>query len=186
MGEQLPSVMDVLVKAYEESNGETVDLIVEHGELRGVTPEMFEWWGANINDSSRYRNWYPEDHISFKWEIPPSKGQVAASMLHAEEKIGEFPASVLHIRFEDPDSLSIPTIYRHCDGGSCILGPDRKAIAWLCHEYEETPDGIKMRSTFRFPAKTPQRFLDAMRKHCKGEMGRLPEFLPELYRQNVG
>lgn len=185
MQEENANVLDVLVKAFEASKSKTVDLVVEHEELRGVTPEMFQWWGVNINDSTRYRMWCPEDHISFEWEVPPSEGQRVAPLQHAEEKIGEFLASVLRIRYEDPNSLSIPTIYRHFVGGS-ILSPDDKPIAWICHKFEETPNGMKMRSTFRFPAKTPQRFLDAMHKHCKTEMGHLPEFLPELYKQNVG
>ena len=185
MQEENANVLDVLVKAFEASKGKTVDLVVEHGELRGVTPEMFQWWGVNINDSIRYRMWCPEDHISFEWEVPPSEDRRVAPIQRAEEKIGEFPASVLRLRRESPHSLPIPTIYGHFRG-SGILGPDDKPIAWVCHEFEETPNGIKVRSTFRFPAKTPQRFLDAMRKHSKTEMGHLPEFLPELYRQNVG
>lgn len=184
MQEENANVLDVLIKAFEESKGETVDLIVEHEELRGVTLEMFQWWGANVNNSNRYRMWCPEDHISFEWVVPPDEGRRVGSIQHAEEKIGEFPASVLRIRGEDPNSLSIPKLHRNFRGSS-ILGLDDKPIAWIFHEYEETSNGIKMRSTFRFPAKIPQRFLDAMRKHCKTEMGHLLEFLPDLYRQNV-
>ena len=178
------SVLDVLIKAFQESKGETVDLVIDHEELRGIKPEMFYWWGVNINDSDRYRKWCPEDHISFKWEIPPSEDLSVAPIQHAEEKIGPFPASVLRIRYEDPASLPIPTTYSHC-GAASTLGPDGKPILWICHEFEETPNGIKMRSTFRLPAKIPQRFLDAMRKHCITEMGHLPEFLPELYKHNL-
>jgi len=171
MAEKLPTVMEVLLKAFIESKGETVDLVIEHPELPGLTLEMLQWWGVNRNDSS-YRMWCPEDHISFEWEVPPSKGQRAGAIEHAEEKISEFPASVLRIR--------------HGEERGSILGPGDEPIAWILHERQETPNGIKMRSTFTFPAKTPQRFLDAMRKHCLAEMGHLPEFLPSLYRLNVG
>lgn len=184
MKEKLPKVLDVLMKAFEESNGETVDLVVDHEELRGVTPQMFQWWGVNVNDSSRYQMWCPGDHLSFEWEVPPSKSSGVASIRRIAENIGEFPASVLRLRREDPHSLPFSTTYKHFRGSS-ILSPDDKPIACLCHEFEETPNGMKMRSTFRFPAKTPQRFLDAMRDHCKREMGHLPEFLPELYGQNT-
>jgi len=36
-------VVEVLAKALEESNSETVDIFVEH-ELRGVTPQMLYWF----------------------------------------------------------------------------------------------------------------------------------------------
>ena len=166
MPEKLPSVMEVLLKAFTESNGKTVNLGIEHPELPGLTLEMLRWWSINRNDL-RYKMWCPEDHISFKWEVPPSEGQDAGAIERAEEKIGEFPASVLRIQH-----------------GRGILGPNDETIARIHHESTETPNGIIMRSTFTFPAKTPKRFLDAMRKHCLAEMGHLPEFLPSLYRAN--
>ncbi len=168
MPEKLPTVMEVLLAAYIESKGETVDLVIEHPELAGLTLDMLKWWGVNRNDS-RYKMWCPEDHISFEWEVPPSKGQDAGAIERAEEKIGEFPASVLRIK-----------------RGVGILGPGDQPIAKIRHDSVETPKGIKMRSTFTFPAKTPKRFLDAMRKHCLMEMGHFPEFLPSLYRLDVG
>ena len=179
-------VLDLLVKAFKESKGETVDLVIEYDEIRGVTLEMLQWWERNhFKDTNDYRMWYPEDHISLEWEVPPSEGSRIRAIEHAEEKIGEFPASVLRIRGEDPSLLPISHKYNDFGLGS-ILGPDNKPIAWICHERKETPTGLKMRSIFRFPAKAPERFLDAMRKHCKGEMGHYAEFLPALYRQECG
>ncbi len=185
MSEKLKPAMQVLLEAFEESGGEYVDLVVEHDELPGITPEMFQWWGANINDSERYQMWCPEDHVSFEWELPPAKAGRTGAVQQAEEKIGEFPASVLRIRREDPDSLEIRRKYAVYRVGA-ILGPDDKPVSWVSHEFEEGSSGMKMRSTFRLPAKTPQRFLDAMHEHCKKEMGHLPEFLPGLYRRNAG
>jgi tellurite resistance-related uncharacterized protein len=37
------TVLDVLLKAYEESEGAYVDLVVEHGELNGITLEHLKW-----------------------------------------------------------------------------------------------------------------------------------------------
>lgn len=185
MPAKLMPVMQVILRAFTKSNGKTVDLVVEHNELRGITPEMYQWWGSNINDTNRYRMWCPEDHVSFEWEIPPSKAGSIGAIQRAEEKIGKFPASVLRIRREDPDSLGIPrkyAIYRV----SAILGTNDEAVSWVSHEFEKSANGMKMRSTFRFPAKIPARFLKAMHKHCRTEMGHLPEFLPKIYRQNVG
>ena len=175
-------VIQVILEAFTKSKGKTVDLVVEHDELIGITPEMYQWWGSSINDSERYRMWCPEDHISFSWEVPPSKAGSTGAIQMAEEKIGEFPASVLRIRREDQDSLGIPrkyTTYRV----SAFLGPDNITVAWVSHEFESGANGMKMLSTFRFPAKVPAQFLKAMHKHCRTEMGHLPEFLPKLYRE---
>ena len=171
MSEENPSVLDILCKAFDESSGETVDLFVEHEELRGVKPEMMDWWIVNQADSGRYQNWYPQDHVSCQWEVPMNSSDALCVVV---ESIGEFSASPLRIRPEDPA------------GWSSISDASDRRIAWIHEEMEETPGGVKLRSTFRLPAKTPQQFLDAMRRHNIEEMARLPEFLPELYRQSLG
>jgi len=66
------------------------------------------------------------------------------------------------------------------------LSPDDKQLIFVCHEFKETPEGIKMRSTFRLPAKTPKRFVEALRKHNRSEMGNFPKFLPKLYKSEKG
>jgi hypothetical protein len=44
-----------------------MDLVVRH-ELRGVTPEMIDWWWDNIDTTERYRMWHPDSHLTFEWE----------------------------------------------------------------------------------------------------------------------
>ena len=170
MPEGNPSVMDVLCKAFDESGGETVDLFVEHEVLPGVKAEMMDWWIVNQEQGSRYHDWYPQDHVSCDYEHPTS-GETLCVVV---ESIGEFAASPLRIRPEDPP------------GWSSISDGDDRRVAWIHEEMEDTPGGVKLRSTFRLPAKTPRQFLDAMRRHNIEEMARLSEFLPELYRQSVG
>jgi hypothetical protein len=181
----IASVMDVLVRAYQESDGKTIDLVIEHGELKDLTLDMMQWWKHNVRDSERYRMWHPEDHVSFEWELPPAPGKSVGAIRRVTEKIGEFPASMLRIRAEDPRLVPVPTVYRDFRWSN-ILGPGDIPISQICHEYEATRTGIKMRSTFRFPAKTPESFLRAMEKHCREEMGRLAGLLPELYRASGG
>jgi hypothetical protein len=171
MTQDNPSVLDVLGKAFDDSSGKTVDLNVEHEVLRGVSPEMMEWWVVNQEYSDRYRTWYPQDHVSCKWEAPISSGEPLCVVV---ESIGEFSASPLRIRPQDPP------------GWSSISDASDRRVAWIHEELEETADGVKLHSTFRLPAKTPQKFLEAMRRHNIEEMARLPDFLPELYRQAVG
>jgi hypothetical protein len=168
MTEKLPTVMEVLLKAFVESKGETVDVVIEHPELCGVTSEMLSWWDSFERDIVYYKMWCPEDHVSFEWEVRPGEEGKGGIGL-AEERIGEFPASVLRLRLGD-------------GGWTEFIGPNEEPIAWLRHDRKKTPNGTKMKSTFRFPARTPLRFLDAMRKHCLTEMGHLPEFLPSLYK----
>ena len=38
-------------------------------------------------------------------------------------------------------------------------------MTWLLHEYEKFDNGIKLRTTFRLPAKIPKTLIEALRKH---------------------
>ena len=177
--------MDVLSKAFEASGDKTIDLVIDHGELSGINLKMLEWWYVHPHDTAIYKMWHPRDHVSFEWVIPPGKDSKLRYMLHSKEAIGEFPASVLRIRGEDPEKSPVPATYKYFDWSS-ILGEGDRAIAIIFHEHEATQKGVKMRSVFRFPAKTPEKFLDAMRKHSVAEMENLKKILPVLYKQHVG
>ncbi len=178
------NILDVLVKAYDESDGKTVDLVVDHEILRGVTGAMFKWWNDTINTKERYKLWCPEEHIDYKWEIPPTHSHVGAIHV-AVEKFGDYPPAGLRIRFDSPEGCPVNRIYENFGNGT-ILSLDDKPLVKVCHEFKETPEGIKMRSTFRLPAKTPKRFIEALRRHNISEMGQFPEFLPDLYSREAG
>ncbi|MGQ9721899.1 MAG: DAPG hydrolase family protein [Candidatus Jordarchaeum sp.] len=183
MVEEEIDLIEIIRKMIEESNSKTVDLVIEH-ELRDVTPEMIDWWWDHIDNTQRYELWHPEDHVSFKWEVPPSRyGHVGAIQV-AVEKIGGPPSIKLRIRWEEPSSAPIPTIYSHVLVAS-IIDHDDKPLIWFVHEYEAESYGTRMRSTFRFPARMPSPILDAMRKHNKEEMEQFSKFLPKLYKQSV-
>lgn len=184
MSEENPSVLDVLMTAYKESNGEYLDMVVEHGELPGITMDHLAWWGTHMNDPVNYKKWHPEDHISHHVEtITDNSGKFANFML-AEESIGKYPASVLRLRQEDPDSAPVQQIYKPL-ASSTSLGPNDEVLGGIYHECEPTANGVIMRSTFRLPAKTPKKFLDALYEHSKTEMGNFPKFLPELYAKAI-
>jgi hypothetical protein len=158
------------------SHGETTDLVVDH-ELTGVTPEMLNWWWDNIDSTERYRLWHPRAHLAFKWERR-SEGHVG-TVHEVTEKIGPL-STTLRIRWEDRDAVPIPRVYEHANVGSVLDNADRP-VSWLMHQYEATPGGTKVRSTFRLPAKTPKWFAKGLRKHNMEEIGRFPVFLPGLY-----
>jgi len=180
-----PSAMEVMMKAYKESGGEVVDLPVEHGELPGITLEQFRWWGENMNTPKLYRMWHPEDHISHEMKTTTDKNGNAVTMLYAEEKIGDYSASVLRIRMGDPNASPVSPTYKPMTNGT-MLGPDDEEIGGVYHECEETPGGMKMHSTFRMPARIPKEYLDALYQHSRTEMANLTKFLPKLYAEATG
>ncbi|MFX1277541.1 MAG: DAPG hydrolase family protein, partial [Promethearchaeota archaeon] len=65
---------ELMEEIAERSKSETVDLVVDH-ELKGVTPEMLDWWWHNIKNTERYKLWHPDHHISFEWEKLPEEGE---------------------------------------------------------------------------------------------------------------
>ena len=184
MGKKDVSVNELEGNILKELKSGTVDLVVEH-ELHGITPEMLQWWWWNMVDSRYYQLWHPKDHIGIEWEVPPAKGRLIGAIRNVEESIGEFPVRKLRIRIEDPALSPIVATYSYVNATS-IIGLDDKPVAWITHEYKAESYGVRMRSTFRLSANTPQEFIDALRKHNIEEMGRLPEFLPELYKKNSG
>ena len=105
--------------------------------------------------------------------------------MYAEEKVGDYSASILRLRPEEPNSAPVKQIYQPL-ASNTMLGPNDEEIGGVYHEFEPTPNGMIMRSTFRLPAKTPRKFLDAMYQHSKEEMANFPKFLPELYAKATG
>ena len=186
MAEEKPSGLDVLMKAYRESNGEYINLSVEHGELPGLRPELMAWWGEHMDNPEFYKMWHPEDHFTHDIETITDKDGNTVTMMYAEERVSPYAASILRLRQEDPESSPVsPRTYKPF-ASSTMLGPDDEVIGGIYHEAEVTPAGMKIHSTFRFPAKTPREFLDAMARHSKTEMGNFPKFLPDLYARETG
>ncbi len=172
-------------EVYKELlKSETVSLVIEH-DLRDVTPEMLDWWWDNM-DNDTYKLWNPKDHIALEWQIPPSQKVHVGAIHMACESISDIPPQILRIRWEDPSSALITPIYRHVNVGSSLApGTDDTPLGSLVHEYEASSYGSRMRSTFVLPAIVPQFFLDFLKQHNIDEMGRFPEFLPQLYKQKT-
>ena len=163
------------------SKSETKDLIVDH-EIPGVTPEMIDAWWFIMSDTKNYKLWQPKDHFWARFEIKEENGKTTF-IQHVLENIGGIP-SLLHIRAEDPNTISIARNYSHVFTGAS-LNSAGIPYAWIVHQYEEMPGGTKMRSTFRIPAKAPGFFVSALKKHNLEEMGEFSRFLPELYKKEV-
>jgi hypothetical protein len=164
---------------WAAKSGKTKPLVVEH-ELKDVTPEMITWWWDNIQDTERYKLWHPKDHIAFEWVVTPTQGHVGA-IQKATEKIGGMPMTFL-IRWEDPKSVK--TEYQNVLAAS-IISDDGNVIMRFSHEYEATPYGVHMRSTFHVPGRVSWIIRSGLRKHNIEEMARFSEFLPDLYLKNT-
>ena len=154
-------------------------IIIEH-ELHGITPEMVDWWFDNIDNSERYRLWHPEDHISFKWIVPPTQSHVGAECL-IEEYVGGHKITV-HFRYEDPSN--IPAEYKHVFVAS-NLNENGEVYGAHKHEYEETPYGTKLRSTFPRPPDDPKWITEGLIIHNREEMQRFTVFLPDLFKKET-
>jgi len=175
VGKAFEKVTHFLVRL---SKGKTEDVVIDH-ELPGVTPEMLDWWWMNMGSTENYKLWHPRDHISARWEVSPDTDPWGPIQV-ACEKIGGIPIT-LRIRITDTMQMSKNRIHSHASGG-CTLDSRDNPIGWGIHEYESMPDGVlRMRSTFRVPAKTPKAFRAGIRKHNREEMARFPAFLPQLY-----
>ena len=158
-----------------------MDLVVHH-ELRGVTPEMIDWWWDNIDTTERYRMWHPESHLTFVWE-EEAGGEHIGKVHRVTEMVGGTTIE-LRIRWDDPDSIPIERIYSHANAAS-ILDDKDEPISWALHEYEAADWGTKMRSTFRIPAGMPEELIEGLRKHNTEEMAQFPVFLPALYEKHA-
>jgi hypothetical protein len=161
------------------SEDKTIDLVVDH-ILKGVTPEMIDWWWDNIDTAERYKLWHPKDHKTFQWEVSPKDGHIGA-IHRVEEDIGGI-TTTLRIRWEDPKVSPIPIEYSHALLGS-ILDHNNNTTSWVLHEYESIEKGTKMRSTFRLTAVVPKPFIESLRKHDIEEMSEFANFLPTLFKE---
>ena len=164
------------------SKSKTKDIVIDH-ELPGVTPQMIDIWWFIMSDTEIYKLWHPKDHIWAKLEIKEEEGKTTATQ-HVLEKIGGIP-SLLHLRLEDPNTISIPKEYSHVMAGSSVNNSGTP-YAWVIHQYEEMPGGTRMRSTFRIPLMAPGFFVKALRRHNQEEMSQFSKFLPQLYKEKIG
>lgn len=175
-----------------EKNGFWRKTVIVDQEIKGLTPEMMNWWWDNISTTARYKRWHPTAHLSFEWlEAPASPNNTTYSVgavQRVEEYLGQYKNALL-ITWLPKEDAAERVEYEQwlyaktdLDGLSGIMPQD------MIHEYQmnETGDGIVMRSTFNVPF-----FLDwvmpgftsELGKHALQEMQCLQYFLPELFAE---
>ena len=178
MGEDM---IQILIKAVKESNGETRDIVMEH-ELPGITEEMYQWWFKNMGETRLYKMWHP-DHVSF--EVEKTDNPKYPVISHPTEMIGRYGPSTMNFTGESQSLFPFEPKYRNY-GVRSHRADDGTLLSYSYSEYEEGPNGMKVRSVHRWPAKVPQELVDALVKHCTEENNNFPKFLPELYKKETG
>ena len=132
-------------------------IVVDH-IIPGVTTEMIDWWGVNMEKG--YELWCPDEHKGFKWEVKPPLGGHIGAVQIATESIDYGPVRDLRIEWVDPN-LGTPDhkdfwTYDHLlTAGSTGSRPGIPPGVMLSHQYEAIPGGCKMRSCMHVPAGMP-------------------------------
>lgn len=177
-----------------EKNGFWLRTVIVDQEIKGLTPDMMNWWWDNIDTTARYKQWHPTAHLSFEWlEAPESPNNTTYSVGAVQrvvEYLGPYKNALLITWLPKEDALD-RVEYAHwlyaktdLDGLSGIMPQD------MIHEYQmnDTGDGIVMRSTFNVPFFlnwVMPNFTDELGKHALQEMQMLQYFLPELFTEQA-
>lgn len=175
-----------------EKNGFWLKNVIVDQEIKGLTPDMMNWWWDNINTTARYKQWHPTAHTSFEWLEEPSDPNSTTYSEGAVQRVVEYLGpykSTLLITWLPKEDAADRVEYTHwlyaktdLDGLNGIFPQD------MIHEYQMNTagDGIVMRSTFSVPS-----FLDwfmpdfttELGKHALQEMQMLQYFMPVLFEE---
>jgi hypothetical protein len=89
--------LNTAITGYSKNKNGVIHLHIEHSIIKGVMPEMLEWWFRNIGGEmeyqgkkyQRYHVWHPLDHIHWSLENQLLCGQVGlGSKFHIVEALG--------------------------------------------------------------------------------------------------
>jgi hypothetical protein len=163
-------------------------------ELRGITPEMFEWWFANM-DHDTYLRFHPHDHKAFAWTRGKEPGRyVGATHLTHHQYGGSGPVIRSEITFVEPATLYPPAALAALAGGCALVAvvhyldeQDRPLPAEagrFTHVVLPRGRDSQLRSCWwlNVGPTSDLRLMTAGRlRHVHEEFGYLQGFLPALY-----
>ena len=164
-------------------------------EIRGITPEMLNWWWDHIGNTERYRLWQPIDHVTFEWTVPPNSPDLMYDV-GAVQKVKEYvgkSAWTLTIAGADPHAAPLPPVpitdpgYFYARTNLSLLQSVLPSNS-LVHQWKPnaTGDGVVLTSTFVNTALAlvlNSNFFNDLGSHGLREFQMLPYFLPRLYRR---
>jgi DAPG hydrolase PhiG domain len=174
-------------------------ILINHAELKGVTPEMLAWWYRHVIGEMayaggrwpRYLVWHPLDHISYTVVSEATGGGIGpGARLHIREAFQRSPENLLDI------TVTVERI----DHDAAIIG--NRVLGFpalrLINRFEGRPTGTNyvtemvigtpgIFGRLLFNPLIGTRILagrkaDAWVQHHIEEIGNLENFLPQLYR----
>ena len=171
---------------------------IEHDLVKGLTPQIVEWWFRNIGGEmdvegqvlNRYLVWHPRDHI--RWELArpsPGGGVGVGARFRIVEAFAANPAYYLDI---------IDTVIKLDQSGITLANQDLGfEITRLNHDFIAADGGTIYRSTLTVGTSVPllrlvvnpmiHRFLftedmgRAWLRHNVEEVGLLEHIVPLIY-----
>ncbi len=171
---------------------------IEHEVLKGVTPQMLEWWFKNLEGDiehqgkrlSRYRVWHPNDHVHVSYEWRRTDGTVGPG---AAIRIVEYFGRNRRYR------VNVVSPIEKLDTTGFIHNP--RAFGWLPlvrmeYEFHAVAGGTQYNNrliigwrgwSFRLLSSLLQwlafdkKHGEAWIKHNVEEVGQFEAFLPKLY-----
>ena len=153
--------------------------------LEGITPEMLDWFWANMEKC--YFLWAPGVHAGFAWNPSPAEVGYVGSCEFAYEFDLEHPLGMTR---QSMENYPFTECYEHCWlSNRPFKGGKEGDRMWLIHMYKAVPGGTEW-TTVRFIQKD---ILEAFRsgrgnlgivdprEHTTYEASRFKYFLPQLY-----
>jgi hypothetical protein len=180
-----PPLPDLTLRPRWGEEGWRIVVDFQH-ELRGVSPEMIDWFWANMEKA--YFLWAPGDHKWFEWVKSPGEvGFVGSSHCAAEQTFPGGPVMWVRAPIGERKDMSwhpFTTSMQHV-----ILEYTMDGKFASIHQWEAAPYGSVHRITTIGKGELPDAVKklriagmeDAGAHHADYEEARWCEFLPQLY-----
>ncbi len=174
--------------------GESLVRVSTVDDLRGITPEMFSWWFAHMNEES-YGRFHPCDHKDFAW----TRGKRAGEYLGATHRThhqygGAGPLLRSEISFVDPTTLFSAEALGRLGGGVALSAvvhmldeentPEPDEAGRFAHVVLPRTDGVELRCRWWLnigPDSDLELLTVARMRHVHEEFAYLVDFLPEMF-----
>lgn len=153
-------------------------------QMHGCRGKMVDWWFGYLDDSEKYRFWEPTSHRKLVCENPRHPGQYVGESRIVERNLGGIIRQV-RIHYHAPSEFFDQSSLKESDWKTAICGNvydlDRIPIGRFIHLIRDRDFGCEVRSRFWLFFQGSDMEAANLMEHCVEEMGRLADFLPDLY-----
>ena len=176
-----PGYMTLEAGYYRLSDGQMhVAALTRMPRCKG---KMVDWWFGYLDGTEKYRMWDPESHIRWEWDKHWRRGQYIGASSIVENMVFERKLKA-RIHFHDPAEILDTSKFKEAQVGAAICANvydlEKTPQCRFIHLVRDTHFGCEMRSRFWLFHASDKDASRTMR-HCMEEMGRLADFLPDLY-----